>query len=71
MDKVDEQHKELVRLVNQLHNAMKAKAGLQESAGILEKLTDYTVYHFAYEEEVIDKYDYENKVEHKKIMQVL
>ncbi len=67
IDKVDEQHKELVRLVNQLHSAMKAQAGLQESAEILEKLTDYTVYHFAFEEEVFDKYDYEDKVEHKKI----
>jgi len=66
IDKIDEQHKELVRLVNQLHSAMKDKAGLQESAEILEKLTDYTIYHFAFEEEVFDKYDYENKVEHKK-----
>ena len=66
IDTIDEQHKELVRLVNQLHSAMKAKAGLQESAEILEKLTDYTVYHFAFEEEIFDKYDYENRVEHKK-----
>jgi hemerythrin-like metal-binding protein len=66
IDKVDEQHKELVRLVNQLHRAMKAKAGQQESSEILKKLADYTVYHFAVEEEVFDKYDYENKVEHKK-----
>ena len=66
IDKIDEQHKELVRLVNQLHNAMKAKVGLQESAEILEKLTEYTIYHFGFEEEIFDKYDYENKEGHKK-----
>lgn len=66
IDKIDEQHKELVRLVNQLHRAMKAKAGIHEASKVLDQLTEYTVYHFAFEEEAFDKYDYEDKEQHKK-----
>ncbi|MFT5697312.1 MAG: hemerythrin-like metal-binding protein [Desulforhopalus sp.] len=66
IDTIDEQHKELVRLVNQLHSAMKAKVGSQESSDILENLAKYTIYHFGFEEEMFDKFDYENKEEHKK-----
>ncbi|WP_458776240.1 bacteriohemerythrin [Desulforhopalus sp. 52FAK] len=66
IDKIDDQHKELVRLVNQLHSAMKAKAGIQESSKILEQLADYTVYHFGFEEEIFDAHNYEDREEHKK-----
>jgi len=66
IDKIDNQHKELVRLVNQLHSAMKAKAGIQESSKILEQLADYTVYHFGFEEKLFDVHNYEASEEHKK-----
>lgn len=66
IDTIDEQHKELVRLVNQLHSAMKARVGMQESSEILGKLAEYTVYHFGFEEKLFDKYDYPDKEQHKK-----
>ena len=55
IDKIDDQHKELVSLINQLHKAMKSKKGRQKSGEILNGLADYTVYHFGHEEELFDK----------------
>ena len=64
---IDDQHKELVRMVNALHKAMRLKRGATESGKILEKLAEYTVYHFKYEEELFQAHDYKEKAEHKKI----
>ena len=67
IDKIDEQHKELVSLINQLHKSMKLKKGRQKSGEILKGLADYTVYHFGFEEELFEKYDYPETAEHIKI----
>lgn len=72
IDSIDDQHKELVRLINQLHSAMKKQAGVQEASKILDKLTDYTVFHFKFEEDAFDKYGYaeveQHKAKHKKLV---
>lgn len=64
---IDQQHKELVRLVNLLHKAMKQQKGASEVGGILDDLAEYTVYHFGYEEKLFEKYGYPGYDEHKKI----
>ncbi|MCG8566455.1 MAG: bacteriohemerythrin, partial [Desulfobacterales bacterium] len=64
---IDDQHRELVRMVNALHKAMRLKKGATESGRILEKLAEYTVYHFKYEEELFDAHGYKEKTAHKKI----
>ncbi len=66
IDTIDDQHKKLVGLVNRLHRAMKVKAGTREAADILEELADYTVYHFGFEEELFEKYEYPDTGEHKR-----
>ena len=40
---IDEQHKKLFEIINELHRAMKMKKGAKEVGQILERLTDYTV----------------------------
>lgn len=65
VDPIDEQHKELVRLINRLHRAMKAKIGIKDAGDILESLAQYTVYHFEFEEKMFDKYGYPGSREHK------
>ncbi len=65
--KIDDQHKELVRLINQLHNAMRSKVGAREAGRILDELAKYTTYHFGFEEELFDRYGYPAASEHKKI----
>ncbi|MCD4718683.1 MAG: bacteriohemerythrin [Desulfobacula sp.] len=67
IDKIDDQHKELVSLINQLHKAMKLKKGSQKAGEILKELADYTSYHFVHEESLFEKYGYPEKTDHMKI----
>lgn len=55
---IDNQHKKLVDLINQLHDAMKEGKGKDIIGNILNELVNYTVYHFGYEEKLFDKYGY-------------
>jgi hemerythrin-like metal-binding protein len=65
IDQIDEQHKELVKMVNELHRAMKMKMGAKEAGQILTRLADYTVYHFANEETLFEQHQYPDRVAHK------
>ncbi len=64
---VDDQHKELVAMVNELHKAMKVRMGAREAGQILERLADYTVYHFKFEEDLFEEHGYPEQDAHKKI----
>lgn len=65
IDTIDEQHKKLVELINTLHQAMKAKAGSKEAGAILDSLSEYTVYHFDFEEKIFADSNYAKTREHK------
>ena len=67
IDEIDNQHKELVSLINQLHKAMKMKKGRKISGEILTGLAEYTVYHFDHEKNIFEKYGYPGTEEHLKI----
>lgn len=71
IEEIDTQHKELIRMINELHKAMKQKAGIQRSGAILDGLAKYTVYHFAHEEKLFKQYNYPEYEEHKKIHEKL
>lgn len=64
--KFDEEHKQLVRLVNQLHEAMKSGQGKQVMSGILQSLVSYTRNHFAAEERLLQAHNYPDYAQHKK-----
>ncbi|MCW7754305.1 bacteriohemerythrin [Desulfobotulus sp. H1] len=64
---IDAQHRELVRLINQLHKAMRLQKGAAELGSILKQLADYTVSHFAYEEELFARYGYPESRSHGKV----
>ncbi len=70
---IDNQHQKLVRLINLLHDAMKEGKGKQVVGKILNDLVDYTVFHFAYEEKLFDRYSYPggqtHKLEHNDLVQ--
>jgi hemerythrin-like metal-binding protein len=68
---IDDQHKELVRLVNLLHAAMRQQKGAQEVGRILDDLAKYTVFHFGFEETLFDRYRYPDTGNHKKFHQDL
>jgi hemerythrin-like metal-binding protein len=50
---IDTQHQGLVRLINDLHNAMASGEGKQALGKILDELVRYTEVHFGYEEYVL------------------
>lgn len=53
---IDEQHKRLVELLNQLASHVAFQSSLPELNTIFDKLTDYTVYHFQAEEKIWHQY---------------
>ncbi len=62
---IDQQHQQLIKYINELHAAMKKG----QARGIMEKvlasLIDYTVSHFANEEEMMKKANYDGLAKHK------
>jgi len=69
---VDDQHKTLVSLINELHEAMTLGKSKQIMNKVLQNLLDYTVSHFSTEEKYMIKYNYEwylpHKSEHRKFI---
>ncbi len=61
---IDEQHKQLVKMINDLHKAMKGRQGAPAMERILNRLVEYTVMHFGTEEELFRKYNYPEREKH-------
>ena len=65
---VDEQHKILVRCINELHEANQRK-DFEAEGKIIEDLIRYTVEHFSDEEKLMDDAGYPLSKQHKQIHQ--
>jgi hemerythrin len=63
---IDDQHKQLVKLTNELNDAMKSGKAKAVLSGIVGSLTRYTVTHFSEEERYFDKFSYPKGAGHKK-----
>jgi hemerythrin len=61
---IDNQHKQLISLINKLHTAMLAGNGSSVLAGILDELVRYTDSHFAYEESLLRQRNYSGLAAH-------
>lgn len=66
IQEIDEQHKVLVSLLNEMHDAIHERHGREASIRILRRLTEYTKIHFAVEESLMRIFDYPGYEEHKK-----
>ena len=64
---IDTQHKKLVDLINELHDAMTKGQGSQALGKIVNGLLDYTVIHFTTEERLLKQAGYADFDAHKKI----
>lgn len=53
VQEIDEQHKELVGLLNQLHTAIMERHGSEAARRILDELAEYTRTHFSVEESLM------------------
>lgn len=65
VEEIDLQHKELIVLINKLHEAMLSGEGSKVISSILDSLAKYALYHFKIEEDYFDKYNFEGGNEHK------
>lgn len=61
---IDQQHKKLVDMMNALHEAMIARQARQILDKILQELADYTVSHFANEENLMKTHGYPDYESH-------
>ena len=68
LQQIDEHHKTLVGLINNLHESMLEGKGKDVMDGLLNELNKYTVYHFGAEEDLMVKHGYpeEDFKAHKK-----
>ncbi|WP_272701336.1 bacteriohemerythrin [Desulfovibrio sp. Fe33] len=67
IDLIDDQHKELVKLINRLNSAMLQGKGKAMIGETLEELRRYTSFHFNQEETLFEKYGYSETEEHKSV----
>jgi hemerythrin-like metal-binding protein len=61
---IDEQHRELVRLVNRLNGAIKNKEGDAATSRLYDELLAYTTFHFATEHRLMTQSGYPDVAKH-------
>lgn len=67
VEEIDNQHKKLIDLINQLYDAMKAGKGTEVLSTVLTELVEYTAYHFETEERLFLQQGYAEYEAHKVI----
>jgi len=63
---IDEQHKGIVKFINQLHDAALTD-DREKVTDVLNGLISYTVSHFAFEEELLEQHNYRLIDAHKRV----
>jgi len=63
---IDNQHKELLKIINQLSTSIYKNSQRKELVIIIDELIEYAKYHFSTEESLFDIYNYNEKLVHKK-----
>jgi len=67
VEQVDNEHKELFRMVENLLDDTKSGNTVEASAKALDFLSEYVINHFAHEEALMQKCNYPNADEHKNL----
>lgn len=62
---IDDQHKKLISLINELHEGIQSGEQKDISGYTLEELINYTRYHFSAEERRMKQFSYIGYLEHK------
>lgn len=63
---IDEQHRQLIAMINRLHDAMLANKGRELQREIVTQMVEYTHFHFATEEQYMRSFGFAGYYEHKK-----
>ncbi len=64
---IDEQHKKLINLINEMYDAMQDGKGREIIDTVIDEFVDYTVYHFKTEERLLRQHGYPNYDDHKEM----
>jgi hemerythrin len=64
---IDEQHKKLIGIINDLHDAMSKGKSNDVLSHVLQDLIDYTRLHFAREERIMSMHGYTDYAAHKAV----
>lgn len=67
IQEIDEQHKCLVEIMNELYTALANRSNPELVGDVLDKLVDYTRIHFAVEETLMRLFHYDDYDKHKAI----
>lgn len=62
---MDNQHKKWIDLLNQIYLAFLNNANINEIKPVIKDLVDYTVWHFNFENKMMEKYNFDGYNEHK------
>ncbi len=65
ISRFDEQHKRLIALVNEVHDAMLTGKGRAVVGDVLDELIEYTDKHFTLEESTLTKHEFPECVSHR------
>jgi hemerythrin len=71
VEEIDDDHKRLLALVNELHDALEAGAAWDVLDSVLDGLMLYVSYHFAHEETLFTRTDYPGYERHRRQHQAL
>jgi hemerythrin-like metal-binding protein len=63
---LDDQHKELINILNIMKAAVDAKKDKAAQEYIIQKMMEYSIFHFTSEEEIMRNYDFPELNEHMK-----
>lgn len=66
IEEIDDQHKRLLEILNQLRVAAERRERKEATAEVLQQMLDYTIYHFDYEEKLLEHAGYELLPLHKR-----
>ncbi len=61
---IDDQHKELIYKINELHELIESEASRSEIDAIFDFLEDYVAKHFGMEEDLMAKHNYPDRDRH-------
>lgn len=66
IETIDIQHKELLKIINQLSTSIHTNSQKKDILVIINELINYADYHFKTEEELFDRLNFDEKDSHKK-----
>lgn len=66
LDEVDAQHRQLLQIIDRMHDAMKMGGKPAAISAVVNELIGYTRYHFAFEERLMESAAYPGLEEHRR-----